>query len=236
MEAMIKNDEEKVWMTPLLELRNALDEPDRDKRDFRRMSGHVKLFHDRTVPGPYTKNAREDWLRRVLEAQRSVRRDGPDDFRDLQLISPEELHEIRRIWLHEKHEFDDSLPRIYQETTGEPYPKQRDDGTALQADDWDLLREVCEGDKVLFDLQVAMIGVELRFRGMTRRVGVIDALEKCLKAAIFENEEDAVKVLTERERTLKRLKNRELDDEEGRLVLFREELASGAQARPGRVE
>ena len=28
MEAMIKNDEEKVWMTPLLELRNELDEPD----------------------------------------------------------------------------------------------------------------------------------------------------------------------------------------------------------------
>ena len=236
MEAMIKNDEEKVWMTPLLELRNELDEPDRDKRDFRRMSGHVQLFHDRTVHGPYTKDAREDWLRRVLEAQRSVRRDGPEDFRDLQLISPEELNEIRRIWLHEKHEFDDSLPRIYEEATGEPFPKQRDDGTSLQADDWELLREVCEDDKVLFDLQVAMLGVEQRFRGMTRRVGVIDALEKCLKAAIFENEEDAVKVLTERDRTLKRLKDRESDDEERRLVLFREELASGAQARPERPE
>ena len=75
MEAMIKNDEEKVWMTPLLELRNELDEPDRDKRDFRRMNGHVQLFHDRTVPGPYTKEAREHWLRRVLEAQQSVRRE-----------------------------------------------------------------------------------------------------------------------------------------------------------------
>src|ERR1700685_951498 len=68
MEAMIKNDEEKVWMTPLLELRNELDPPDRDKRDFRRMNGHVQLFHDRTVPGPYKKEAREYWLRRVLEA------------------------------------------------------------------------------------------------------------------------------------------------------------------------
>src|SRR5437588_12849379 len=28
MEAMIKNDEEKVWMAPLLELRNELDKPD----------------------------------------------------------------------------------------------------------------------------------------------------------------------------------------------------------------
>ena len=47
MEAMIKNDEEKVWMTPLLELRNELASPIVDKRDFRRMNGHVQLFHDR---------------------------------------------------------------------------------------------------------------------------------------------------------------------------------------------
>ena len=113
MEAMIKNDEEKVWMTPLLELRNELDKPDdRDLRDFRRMNGQVQLFHDRTIPGPYTKESREHWLRRVLEAQQSCAgaRAGPSSA-NLNLITLEELHEIRRIWLNEKHEFDDSLPR-----------------------------------------------------------------------------------------------------------------------------
>src|SRR5258708_4765849 len=56
MEAMIKNDEEKVWMTPLLELRNELDKPDdRDRRDFRRMTGRVQLMGERVIPGPYTK-------------------------------------------------------------------------------------------------------------------------------------------------------------------------------------
>src|SRR5947209_1474117 len=99
MEAMIKNDEEKVWMTPLLELRNELDLPDRDRRDFRRMNGRVQLFHGRTIPGPYTKEWREHWLRRVLEAQQSARAEGPSEFRGLRLITPEELHEIRRIWL-----------------------------------------------------------------------------------------------------------------------------------------
>ena len=78
MEAMIKNDEEKVWMTPLLELRNELDKPDdRNLRDFRRMNGQVQLFHDRTIPGPYTKESREHWLRRVLEAQRAGPERGP---------------------------------------------------------------------------------------------------------------------------------------------------------------
>src|SRR5436309_7129989 len=104
MEAMIKNDEEKVWMTPLLEQRNELDKPDdRDRRDFRRMSGQVQLFHDRTIPGPYTKQWRERWLRRVLEVQQGIRRDGPEDFRSIRLITPDELQEIRRIWLYEKH-------------------------------------------------------------------------------------------------------------------------------------
>ena len=142
MEAMIKNDEEKVWMTPLLQLRNELGSPDREKRDFRRMNGSVQLFRDKTVPGPYKKEAREHWLRRVLEAQQSARENGPADFRDIQLITLDELTEIRRIWLHEKHEFDDSLPRIYEEVTGEAFPKVREDGNALQADDWELLREI----------------------------------------------------------------------------------------------
>src|ERR1700685_2576522 len=102
MEAMIKNDEEKVWMTTLLELRNELDKPDdRDRRDFRRMNGRVQLMGDGSivVPGPYTKEWREHWLRRVLEAQQSARLEGPAEFRSLQLITLDELHEIRRIWL-----------------------------------------------------------------------------------------------------------------------------------------
>ena len=42
MSAMIQNDEEKEWMLPLLELRDALDIPDdRPLRDFRRMNGKV---------------------------------------------------------------------------------------------------------------------------------------------------------------------------------------------------
>ncbi len=158
----------------------------------------------------------------MLEAQQSVRRDGPEEFRDLQLISLEELDEIRRIWQHEKHEFDDSLPRIYQEVTGEPFPKPRDDGSPLRADDWDLLREVCEGDEVLFDLQVALLGVEQRFRGMTRRVGVIDALEKCLEAAVFEDEAEAVKVLTERQERMKKAGARAEEEQGMQMVLFRE--------------
>ena len=123
-------------MIPLLELRNALDfrsgvvaegddidSTDRHLRDFRRMSGSVQLMSDgRTIPGPYIQSARESWLRRLLAAQVHIQKHGPHDCADLTLISMEELQEIRRIWVIDKHELEDSLPRIYQEATGIPYP------------------------------------------------------------------------------------------------------------------
>jgi len=197
MEAMIKNDEEKAWMMPLLEPRNEMDKPDdRDRRDYRRMSGQIQLFHDRTIPGPYLKEWREHWLRSVLQAQQSVRENGPADFANLQLITVDEMHEIRRIWLQEKHEFDDSLPRIFEEVTGSPFPKRADDGNWLQPEDWDLLREVCCEDKAFFDLQVSLLGVERRFRGMTRRSGVFEALEDRLRVGMCHNEQEAVAILS----------------------------------------
>jgi DNA sulfur modification protein DndC len=206
MEAMIRNDEEKVWMTPLLELRNELDKPDdRDRRDFRRMSGRVQLMGDGSivVPGPYTKQWREHWLRRVLEAQHSARLEGPPEFRSLQLITLDELHEIRRIWLYEKHEFDDALPRIYEEANGEKFPKRGDEGNGLRADDWAILREVCGDDQVFFDLQVALLGVERQFRGMTRRSGIYEVLEDRLRTGLYGSEQEAVAVLGERDKKRK---------------------------------
>ncbi|MGL4883153.1 MAG: DNA phosphorothioation system sulfurtransferase DndC, partial [Waterburya sp.] len=129
--AMIRNDEEKEWLQPLVDFRLELDiRNDRHRRDFRRLRGNVQLFERNIgngetsiepIPGPYTKKWRENWLRKVLEAQVQVRENAPKEFKDISLITLEELSEIRRIWLEEKHEFDDSLPRIYQEVTGEVF-------------------------------------------------------------------------------------------------------------------
>ena len=109
MSAMIQNDHEKEWMLPLLDLRDKLKEADRTTRDFRRMAGHVQLFHGEPIPGPYTQKAREAWLRELLQAQEWVRQNGPEYVRDLELITLPELHEIRRIWVVDKHEFEDTL-------------------------------------------------------------------------------------------------------------------------------
>ena len=198
MTAMIQNDDEKQWMLPLLELRNRLDPPktpdgDRALRDFRRMNGTVQLYRDRPIPGPYTQEARESWLRQVLGAQCHIRTHGPEPVRDIDLITLAELEAIRRIWVVEKHEIEDSLPRIYEEAAGEPYPGLRlDDNAVLGADQVGLLRELCGDDRLHFQLVRELLSTEKRHKNMLRRAGIFDAFERAFTRSFFANEDDAV--------------------------------------------
>lgn len=204
MQAMIQNDEEKEWLQPLIDIR--LDElnidNDRDKRDFRRIWGEVQLFERNLdgeisiepIPGPYVKSWREHLLRQLLEAQTKIRQTAPENMRDITLISLEELSEIRRIWLEEKHEFDDSLPRIYQEVTGEEFkdPRPGADLSLLGSDEWTVLEEVCVDDEMHLELMAKLLDTERQFRKMSRRIGIYESLEKCF-ATSSRSKDEAVK-------------------------------------------
>ncbi|MGB7890567.1 MAG: DNA phosphorothioation system sulfurtransferase DndC [Microcoleus sp.] len=201
MEAMIQNDEEKEWMQPLLDIRNELDiKNDHDKRDFRRIYGRVELFErnmgdDTTsvepIPGPYTKIWREHWLRRLLEAQTHIRKTAPLEMRDITLITPEELSEIRRIWLEQKHEFDDSLPRIYEEVTGEPFEDSRPaaERKLLGSDEWTAIEEICSEDKMHLELMAKLLDTERQYYTKPRRTGIYGDLDKCFETSSRSKEE-----------------------------------------------
>jgi DNA sulfur modification protein DndC len=193
MSAMIQNDDEKEWMLPLLELRNALDVPDdRHLRDFRRMNGSVQLFHDRPIPGPYTQEAREQWLTQLLEAQAWIRANGPEYVRSLELVTLAELEEIRRLWVVEKHEFEDNLPRIYRLATGDDYPgRPLDEHLPLGAESVDVLKEVVGEDRLHFELVRELLDIEQRHRSRARRAGLFDSLEKAFKRGFYDDEDDA---------------------------------------------
>ncbi|WP_036478247.1 DNA phosphorothioation system sulfurtransferase DndC [Myxosarcina sp. GI1] len=202
MEAMIQNDEEKEWLQPLLDIRNELDvHQDRHRRDFRRLRGQVQLFEReskgkkviKNIPGPYTKKWRENWLRKVLEAQVQVRDNAPAEFKDINLITPEELSEIRRIWLEEKHEFDDSLPRIYQEVTREEFKDIRvgvEENKVFGGDEWEVLEEICD-DEMYLELMSKLLDTERQFHTKSRRVGIYESLEKCFDSS-SRNKDDAI--------------------------------------------
>ncbi|MBD2179704.1 DNA phosphorothioation system sulfurtransferase DndC [Aerosakkonema funiforme] len=198
--AMIQNDEEKEWLQPLLDFRVELDvEDSRDRRDFRRRTGNVQLYERNLegeisiepIPGPYTKEAREYLLRRLLTVQTEIRRKAPPEMRDITLITHEELSEIRRIWLEERHEFDDSLPKIYQEVTGELFQDTRPgvERRLLGSDEWTVLEEISDGDIMHLELMAKLLDTERQYYTKTRRTGIYDTLEKCFDTSARSKEE-----------------------------------------------
>ncbi len=206
MSAMIQNDTEKEWMAPLLELRNALDfrdseknsvgfsDTDRQLRDFRRMSGAVQLMRNgRNIPGPYTQASRTLWLQKLLRAQTYIRRNGPPEVRSITLIGLDELQEIRRIWVIDKHEIEDELPRIYREATGEDYPgRPLDDNLMLGKREMDELRELCGTDRLHYELTRDLLSITRQQRNSARRAGLNQRIAQTIKRSFYEDREDAI--------------------------------------------
>jgi DNA sulfur modification protein DndC len=184
MEAMIQNDEDKEWMQPLLDLRNELDvDDDSDHREFRRLNGKVQFFEGKDgelqlIRGPYLREWRETWLQKLLQAEVQT---------GIPLISIEELKEIRRIWLHEKHELDDSLPQIYQEVTGKIFPVNQ--LTAIQQLELEVLDEVSGGDEQFKSMMISLLSVEFQYGLKRNRKGVLGALNSVIEKQAFSEEE-----------------------------------------------
>lgn len=192
MSAMIQNDQEKEWMRPLMELRDELDiADDKHLRDFRRMDGRVQLFHDGTIPGPYTQSSRENWLMRLLSAQMWVRNNGPEHVRNIELITMAEIHEIRRLWLVEKKEIEDSLPGIYKAATGLDFPGSTAH-LSITAEMFVSLQEVCGDDRMHYELVRDLIATERRFATMSRRKGLLEEIDKSIKRSYYRDRSDAI--------------------------------------------
>ena len=198
MEAMISNDGEKAWMTPLLVFRNKFgdEDHDRERRSFRKMAGYLEGSYKQLHHGPYKKEIREGWLRELLEIQKEINENGPEEFANLELITIPEMRNIRRIWVLEKHEFDDSLPRIYQEVTTKEFNDP--EWIALEAfksEEWDILKEVVEelypDEELAFEMAYSLIDIENHSNSLNQRKGISDSIKRCIQRTFYKNEEDA---------------------------------------------
>lgn len=207
MTAMINNDEEKDWMLPLLEIRNEFDyrgdarrKRDRDRRDFRRMTGQLTTYENKDgnwdlVHGPYLPGVRAYFLERVLSAQALIQKNprSPDYVSNLELISPEELQEIRKIWVEEKHEIEDLVPLIWEKTMGAEYPgKNIDENIVFDRDALKLLKNVCDEDPLLYETTRNLLDIERHYRSKSARRGLTNDLVATIEKGFFENEEDAL--------------------------------------------
>ena len=225
MQAMIQNDEEKEWLLPLLELRNELDPPrnpnsDRHLRDFRRMSGAVQLFNDRPIHGPYKREVRANWLRKVLIAEKHIQENAPEGMREIKLIQIAEMEEIRRIWVVDKHEIEDTLPSIYEEATGNSYPgKCFDEGYIFSTSDMAILAEQCKDDEFLYELTRELLSIEKRYKSMLRRSGLFDLIERAFYRHFYEDENDAITRARDRQNALQEAQQKILESFEQDLLI-----------------
>ena len=156
------------------------------------------MANGRYIPGPYIQMTREAWLRALLQAQAHMRENGPPEVGKLQLITLPELQEIRRIWVVDKHELEDTLPAIYEECTGEEYPGSRlDDQSVMGQEEMEILKELCDDDQLHYELVRDLLGIEQEQMHRVRRRGLFKDLEKSFQKHFYEDQDEAVAVATE---------------------------------------
>ena len=195
MESLVANGED--WMMPMLDLRDELashrdPKKKRELRDYKRRNGRVMWNrNDKTklVPGPYKFEYRKTLLRRVLETQQQVRRDGPDP--NVELISRDELAEIRRLWRKEAQDWEDSVPKIYREVMGEDLDWIDDDMSKLGATDAQLLSAICRQHGVPDLLPHKLLDKVREKQGMGRRAGIYDEIDSVIREDWLSDEEIA---------------------------------------------
>lgn len=209
MEAMIDSGE--GWMQPLLDYRDFLasthELANKKKwRSHKRRDGHVKAKHDgsgKIIRGPYHLWFCKELLERLLTIQAQIQREGPDP--NLQLISAQELAEIRRLWRMERGDWEDSVPTIVKRVTGKDVEWIRDDHGSFSATEAKVLYEVCNEVDLNPDMVVKLLEAERQLAGMSRRSTIYTRIDSILRED-WRSEEDVLRASGEFEE--------EVEDEE----------------------
>ncbi|NOK58226.1 MAG: 3'-phosphoadenosine 5'-phosphosulfate sulfotransferase (PAPS reductase)/FAD synthetase [Chloroflexi bacterium AL-W] len=212
MEAMIDNGEE--WMVPMLEFRDFLAatqefERKHEVRDYRRRDGLVKVRKQQgtLIRGPYRFSFRQELLERLLVVQQQVREDGPDP--DLTLISLEELYQIRRLWRAEANDWEDSVPQIYQQVTGEALPLPPEDTVLFGSEERGLLAQVCAEGDVPIELLMALIESQRQQHTLRSRTAIHARIDEILRSE-WRSEQEVLEAVEQHQQRRADLDNRQL--------------------------
>jgi DNA sulfur modification protein DndC len=181
MESMIENGE--TWMEPLLGFRNKLAETQdpavkRHVRQLKRRNGRVTYgTNGKIIPGPYTPDFRKHLLRELFRVQKDVAASGEIS----QLISKEELEEIRRIWRSETQDWEDSVPRIFHEIMGHHLDWNANETPVFGMEDRKILDSICARESVSSDMVARLLDVERDLTAMSRRSSVNQKISAVLE-------------------------------------------------------
>jgi DNA sulfur modification protein DndC len=168
MEAMIDSGEE--WMIPLLDFRDWLastQDPSVKpmQREYKGRNGRVRITDRGLLWRTYTLEFSKEMLKRLLETQVKVQQFDPD----FELVSERELREIRRLWLTERQNWEDDLPRIVEEVTDQVIEWEVNDVSRPGRLELDLLTRVTQKYDVPVRLPQKLLDAEWQYYGMRRR-------------------------------------------------------------------
>lgn len=181
MEAMIDSGDD--WMIPLLDYRDWLastQDPDvkPDQREYKGRNGDIKITEDgRLRYRTYTLEFSQEMLRRLLETQRDIQGHDPE----FMLISTNELRAIRRIWLTERQDWEDSLPAIYTQVTGDTLNWELNDLYTPGQLEAEILQSLSEEYEVPLQLVQKLLDAEWQHYGMRRRATIHKTVEKIFR-------------------------------------------------------
>lgn len=179
--------EGQTWMKPLSDIREFLfkttnPEIKKKVRQLRSRKGQYRFKSNGNWDlsyGPYLIEFRKELLRKILEAQKQIDLEAPEN--NFQIVLPEELHEIRRIWMNEEGDWEDSVPKIYHEIMGKNLDWLSEDTGGFSDLEVNLLNKICAKHAVPQLLVTKLLDVEKQIQGMTRRASASIRIESVLK-------------------------------------------------------
>ena len=144
-------------------------------REHRRRNGQITILNNKLIHGPYTLEFCKELLRKLLETQQEVRKDGPDP--NTKLITDDELEEIRKIWRTERQDWQDAVPQIYAKIVGDR-EWIVDDTTSFTEKDKEILAAVCNEKGIPVTLVAKLLDTERQMDGMSRRAGIQSRIDE----------------------------------------------------------
>lgn len=183
-------------LQPLLGYRNWLYSI-RENEEYRqrwRMNGSMYFLTTKNDKkkqglGPFNLKGRKEMLKRLLEAEiayNTMLHDRPtsifnnQEHEYIHLIQPSELRLIRDHWVKDG-DWEDSLPKIYKETTGKELPIENLCEPLLRSDELRLLEELCDKEDLPSNVIKKLLQVEDKFADIKIRKGLMKEIDSILR-------------------------------------------------------
>lgn len=196
LSSLIENGEK--WLKPLQDFRQMLvetQEPAKKHlyRDYKRRNGTVYFLkndeNDNVAlgRGPYyfwfRKKILEEllWVEKKLNDNFAARYDSyQDNIGYIHLITNEELAEIRRLWLIEEHDWEDSLLKIYKKVYGVDLDILDDTDAIFSGEDLLVLEKLSESERINKNLLPALLNYLYHNSNTQSKSKLLKGIEKIL--------------------------------------------------------